>query len=55
VFKEQWDELSGGKPIVATANLFESVSLARLMDIWDEFVRWKKGMGTNCPEEERLF
>lgn len=55
VFKEQWDELSGGKPIVATASLFESVSLAGLIDILDEFVRWKKSMMPKHPEQERLF
>ena len=27
IFKDRWPELSGGKPIVATAHLFEEVSL----------------------------
>jgi len=36
VFKNRWDELSQGKPIVATAHLFSQVSLAALLDIWNE-------------------
>ena len=55
VFKNRWKELSGGKPIVATANLFESVSLAGLMEIWNEFVLWKTKVMPKLPEEERLF
>ena len=32
VFKNRWEELSGGKPIVATAHLFNEVNLAGLME-----------------------
>jgi hypothetical protein len=42
IFRNRWGRLSGGKPIVATANLFENVSLAGLGEIWNEFVDWKK-------------
>jgi hypothetical protein len=38
IFKNRWDELSNGKPIVATAHLTQEISLARLMDIWNAFV-----------------
>jgi hypothetical protein len=65
IFKNRWRELSGGKPIVATAHLFENVSLAGLREIWNEFARWKKDVeenrrhrpvsGNALPEEERLF
>ncbi len=37
IFKNRWEELSGGKPIVATANLYNKVSLAGLMEIWNEY------------------
>ena len=30
IFKNRWKELSGGKPIVATAHLFDDVSQAAL-------------------------
>jgi hypothetical protein len=35
--------------------LFEEVSLAGLLEIWNEFVRWKKEVYPTLPEEERLF
>jgi hypothetical protein len=55
IFKNQWDELSGGKPIVATSHLFNAVSLAGLMDIWNEFVHWQRHVMPTLPEAERLF
>jgi len=55
VFKNRWEKLSGGKPIIATAHLFETVSLAGLMEIWNQFVHWKNTVMMTLPEEERLF
>ena len=53
--KHRWPELSGGKPIVATSHLFNEVSIAGLMEIWNEFVQWKHKVEPTLPEEERLF
>ena len=55
VFKKRWDVLSSGKPIVATSHLFESVSLAALVEIWNEFVHWRKTVMSTLPEEEQMF
>ena len=55
IFKNRWRELSGGKPIVATAHLFKEISLAGLMEIWNEFVPWQKTVMPTLPEAERLF
>ncbi len=55
VFKESWQELSSGKPIVATAHLFNAVSLAALREIWNEFVHWNRHIKSTLPEEEQLF
>src|SRR5450755_2473196 len=55
VFKSRWEKLSGGKPIIATAHLFETVSLTGLMEIWNQFVHWKNTVMMTLPEEERLF
>jgi hypothetical protein len=55
IFKNMWSELSGGKPIVATAHLYEEVSLAGLREIWNEFAQWQKEVMSALPEEERLF
>ena len=55
IFQNRWDKLSGGKPIVATAYLFHEVSLAGLMEIWNEFVQWQKDVRPTLPAEQQLF
>ena len=55
VFKKRWDVLSHGKPIVATSHLFESVSLAALVEIRNEFVTWRKKIMPTLPEEDQMF
>lgn len=55
LFKHRWQTLSGGKPIVATDHLFQSVSQAALLEIWNEFVNWKKHILPTLPEEEQMF
>ena len=55
IFKNRWEELSGGKPIVATAHLFNEVSLAGLREIWNEFAHWRQNIMPTLPENERLF
>ena len=55
IFKNRWEQLSGGKPIVATTHLFSEVSLAGLLEIWNEYIAWRKHTDPYLPEEERLF
>ena len=55
VFKNRWKQLSGGRAIVATAHLFNQVSLAALQEIWNEFVDWQKHVKDTLPEEEQMF
>ena len=55
VFKNRWQELSQGKPIVATAHLFNEVSLAALREIWNEFAEWQKNIMPRLPEEDQMF
>jgi hypothetical protein len=55
IFKNRWQQLSGGKPIVATAHLFNEVSLAGLREIWNEFAHWRQKIMPTLPENERLF
>jgi len=52
LFKNRWQQLSGGKPIVATAHFFNEVSLAGLMEIWNEFVHWKRPTPPENPDEQ---
>lgn len=55
IFKDRRNELSGGKPIVASANLFENVNRADLENIWNKFVDWDRYVKDTLPEEERMF
>ena len=55
IFKERWSQLSGGKPIVATAHLCEDVSMAALIEIWNEYVHWKTHILPTLPKEEKVF
>jgi hypothetical protein len=55
IFKNRWRQLSGGKPIVATAHLFDQVSQAGLLEIWNEYVTWRRYVEPTLPEEDRLF
>ncbi len=55
VFKNRWEELSQGKPIVATSHLFSQVSLAGLLEIWNEYVAWRENVMPKLPEAEQLF
>jgi hypothetical protein len=55
IFKDRWQELSGGKPIIATAHLYNEVSLAGLREIWNEFAHWRQNILPSLPVNERLF
>ena len=55
VFKDRWQHLSQGKPIVATSHLFNQVSLAGLLDIWNEYVEWRTNVMPTLPEADQLF
>jgi hypothetical protein len=55
VFKNRWGQLSGGKPIVASINIYEQVSKAQLIEIWNGFVSWKGQVFPKRSSEERLF
>jgi hypothetical protein len=55
IFKHRWHQLTGGKPMMATAHLFEEISLAGMFEIWNEYVEWRKHTEPFLPEEERLF
>lgn len=55
VFKNRWNELTNGKPLVATSHLFGEVSLAALLEIWNAYVHWRKNVMPTLPEEEQMF
>src|SRR5712692_5971641 len=55
VFKNRWETLSGGKPIVATSQIMARLSPAALQEIWNEYVVWKRNVEPTLPEADRLF
>lgn len=55
IFKHRWQQLTHGKPIVATVHLFTDTNEASLIEIWNEYVDWKQRIEPTLPEEERLF
>ena len=55
IFKNRWNELSGGKSIVATSHLFGEVSLAGLAEVWNKYALWRSEVMPTLPEEEQLF
>jgi len=54
-FRNRWPQLSGGKPMVATSAVFEEISLAGLIEIWNEYVQWRTSVLPTLREEDRLF
>ena len=55
LFEDRWDQLSGGKPIVATPRLAGELSDAALMEIWNTFVDWRREVLPTLPGEDHLF
>jgi len=55
IFKNRWQKLSGGKPIVATQHLFVSVHSVDLVEIWNRYVYWRKKIMPTLPEEDQMF
>ncbi len=55
LFKNRWQKLSGGKPIVVTSHLHSEISLAGLMEIWNGYVEWRAKVMPTLPEEDQMF
>lgn len=55
LYEHMSPKLSGGKPIVATCHAVADVTEAGLMEIWNQYVVWKRQVMPTVPEEDRLF
>jgi hypothetical protein len=55
VFKDEWDQLSRGKPIVASMNVYDGVSIENIVMVWNDFVFWRKYIMRKLPENKRWF
>ena len=43
------------KPVVATVHLFNEVSHADLLDLWNKFILWRQNVMPTLPEVDRTF
>ena len=53
--KEFVEKYTNGKPVVATAHLFNQVSETDLTDLWNKYVDWRLNVMPTLPEEDRMF
>ena len=54
-FEHRWPELSGGRPILVTAAIAEAFSEAAWIEIWNEYVVWRRDVMDTLPLEEQWF
>ena len=50
ILKHRWPELTDSKPLLATRNVFDNISLAGIMEIWNEYV-----LKAKTQEQKELF
>lgn len=55
LLKHRWYELTGDIPLLATAHIFEEISLAGLMEIYNEFVMWRRDIMPTLREQDKMF
>jgi len=53
--KDFVERYTNGKPVVATAHLFNQVSDTNLTDVWNKYVEWRLNVKDTLPEEDQLF
>ena len=55
IFNDRWKELSGGKPIVASANVFEFESEGALKEIWNRLYFGKSLKTSGFSQQKWVF
>ena len=55
ILKHRWPELTGGKPLLATISIYEAFSLAAIMEMWNEYVRWVQTIMPTLREQDKMF
>jgi hypothetical protein len=43
------------KPLVATSNLLSEINREKIMEVWDEYVKWRQNIMPRLREEEQMF
>jgi hypothetical protein len=55
LFKNRWENLTRGKPLVVTAAVWNEISPAGLKEIWNEYIEWRTHDMARLSEEDQLF
>jgi hypothetical protein len=55
LLKHRWHELTGGIPLLATTHIFNEISLAGLMEIYNDFVMWRRDIMPTLKDEDKMF
>ncbi len=55
IFESRWEQLSGGKPILATIGVSSAFSLAACQEVWNEYAGWRRDVEPTLAEEDKLF
>src|SRR6266566_5057497 len=53
--KDFVEKYTNGKPVVATAHLFNQMSQTTLIDLWNEYVDWRLNIKETLLEEDQMF
>ena len=43
------------KPLVATSHLFDEIGQEKIMEVWDEYVKWRQTIMPRLAEEDQMF
>lgn len=54
-FEHRWPQLTGGRPLVVTASIANEFSQAAWIEIWNEYVVWRRNTMPSLPEEDQMF
>jgi hypothetical protein len=55
MLKDEWPKFTGGKPIVATAQVAEDHNYFGISAIWHQYRIWRTHAMPKLPEDERVF
>lgn len=53
--KDQWPQMTNGRPVLVTASLREQFDDAELGKIFNDYVHWVRTIRDTLPEEDQMF
>lgn len=55
LWPKRWYQLTYGKPLIVTAAVRADISDAGLMEIWNDYVKWRREVEPTLAEEDKMF